>query len=840
MIREHPGYAGLNPNTEQITITMTTTPQGLTPDWPLVRRLFDQALELPPLDRAAFVTAQALDEASRAELRSLLSHHDDATDGEPLLQNTPALAPSIAAQANASRTGEHFGPWLIVGPLGVGGMGEVFEARRADGSYEGRAAIKVLKRGTGDSTAVLQRFMQERQALARLEHPHIARMLDAGLSGDGLPYFVMELVDGQPIDVAARGLPLEQRLDLFLQLADAVAYAHRNLLVHRDLKPGNVLVTPALQVKLLDFGIAKALDPLDGAAPDATLDGARPFTPNYASPEQVRGEPVGTATDVYSLGCLLYLMLTGVRATGRAATTAAEAAQAVLLEEPTRPSTLPDATAQDPAWPQTRRHVAGDLDNIVLQALEKAPERRYSSVEALSDDIRRYLRGHPVRAHGASALYVFGKFVRRNRLAVAAGSAAVLALAVGLSAALWQAREARLARDDAQAHLKDLRAITRELVGKFADAVTYIPGGMKIKEDLLNQTVKSLDRLAQSADRDPGLMTEVVASYARLAELQGNDQGLALGKPDAAKINADKAIAMAEQVLAGNRGEWRLASWAARAYDIRAKVLRKQGRVAEGLKEIDAAAKVLELADLSKADAMGKVSIPTEAAALLIMRGQLTGQLVIKKEVPLADAFAVFDRAIAMLTPLLDQRPLLEGLDLSDGTPTDPKAYAQILTNLGVIHGGKAKILHGLEEWDQAVPESLEAVRLDKAAVDYDPKPTIWKDSLAIELNNLALGLIHQKRYPEALAAAEESRALAQLLIEQDGPKSRWVGMKPRLAVQRGRALAGVGRNADALVAYEEGVKYWTAVLEAKPSDGARAEAEKALGVLREAQAAAR
>lgn len=411
---------------------------------------------------------------------------------------------------------------------------------------------------------------------------------------------------------------------------------------------------------------------------------------------------------------------------------------------------------------------------------------------------------------------------------------------MGLSVALWQAREARIARDDAQAHLTDLRAITRELVGKFADAVTYIPGGMKIKEDLLNQTVKSLDRLAQSSDRDPGLMTEVVASYARLAELQGNDQGLALGKPDAAKINADKAIAMAEQVLAGNRGEWRLASWAARAYDIRAKLLRVQGRVPEALKEIDAAARVLELADLSRADAMGRVSIPSEAAALLIMRGQLTGQLVLRKEAPLADAFAALDRAAALMTPLLDQRPMLEALDISDGTPTDPKAYAQILTNLGVIHGAKAKILQGLEQWDEAVPESLEAVRVDKAAVAYDPKPTLWKDTLTIELNNLALGLIHQKRFPEALAAAEESRALAQLLIQQDGPKSRWVGMAPRLAIQRGRALAGVGRHAEALTAYEEGLKYWTAVLDAKPSDAARAEAEKALGVLREAQRASR
>ncbi len=809
----------------------------MTPDWNLVRRYFDEALALPADRRMAFVSALPLDGTSHAELLSLLAHHDDGTEGEPLLARHPIAA---AMSAGASRAGEHFGAWDIVGPLGVGGMGEVFEARRADGSYEGRAAIKVLKRGMDSSAAVLQRFTQERQALARLEHPNIARMLDAGLSGDGLPYFVMEYVDGLAIDVAARPLQLEQRIELFLQLADAVAYAHRNLLVHRDLKPSNVLVTREGQVKLLDFGIAKALDPLDGAAPDATLEASRPFTPNYASPEQVRGEPVGTSTDVYSLGCLLYLMLTGVRPTGRAAATAAEAAQAVLTEAPTRPSNLPETETQDPGWTHTRRRLHGDLDNIVLKALEKEPERRYSSVEAFAADVRRYLRGQPVQAHSPSPLYIAGKFVRRNRLAVAAAVAGVLALAIGLGTALFHAREARQARDGAQAHLKDLRDITRELVGKFADAVTYIPGGMKIKEDLLNQTVKSLDRLAQSSDRDPGLMTEVVASYARLAELQGNDQGLALGKPDAAKSNADKAIAIADQVLAGNRGDWQLASWAARAHDVRAKLLRAQGKAAEGLKEIDAAATVLELADLSKADAMGKVSIPSEAAGLLIMRGQLTGQLVARKEAPLADAMTAFDRAEAILKPLLDQRPLLEGLDASAGRPEDPKAYAQILTNFGVIHGAKAKIYQALEQWDKGLVESVEAVRYDRQAVAYDPLPTVWKDTLTIELNNLALGLIKSQRYAEALDVAMESRATAKLLIEQDGPKSRWVAMLPQLAVQRGRALAGVGRHAEALAAYEEGVAYWTAVLKAPPNEPARLNAEQKLAVLKDLEGQSR
>ena len=686
---------------------------------------------------------------------------------------------------------------------------------------------------------MLQRFTQERQALARLEHPNIARMLDAGLSADGLPYFVMEYVDGLAIDVAARPLALEPRIEMFLQLADAVAYAHRNLLVHRDLKPSNVLVTREGQVKLLDFGIAKALDPLDGAAPDATLEASRPFTPNYASPEQVRGEPVGTSTDVYSLGCLLYLMLTGVRPTGRAAVTAAEAAQAVLREAPTRPSTLPETETQDPAWTSLRRRLHGDLDNIVLKALEKEPERRYSSVEAFADDIKRYLHGLPVQAHRQNALYIAGKFVRRNRLAVGAAVAGVLALSIGLGTALFQAREARLARDEAQARLKDLRAVTRELVGKFADAVTYIPGGMKIKEDLLNETVKSLDRLTQSSDRDPGLMTEVVASYQRLAELQGQDQSLSLGKPDAAKINADKAIALAEQMLAGHRGEWQLASWAARAHDIRAKILRSQGKVAEGLKEIDAAATVLELADLSKADAMGRVSIPTQAAMLLILRGQLTGELVAKKEAPLEDAIAAFDRAEPLLKPLLDQRPLLEELDAGD-RPENHKGYAQILNSMGVLHEGKSKVYRAVGQWDKGLPESLEAVRYAREAATYDPVPLVWKDLLSVALNNLALTFNKLERYPEAVDAALESQAVGKLLLESEGTKGRWAAWLPQFAIHRGRALAGAGRHAEALVAFEEGIAYWNGVLKASTEAPAKANAEQKLAVLRDLEAQSR
>jgi hypothetical protein len=291
--------------------------------WAQVKSLFETVVELPVARRETAIAQAGLDADSLTELRSSLAHHDQATGGHHFMALSAAspMSGEAAQQASpsAARIGQRLGAWGIVRSVGAGGMGEVFEACRADGSYEGRAAVKLLKRGM-DSSAVLRRFAQERQALARLSHPHIARLLDDGASAEGLLYFVLEFVDGQPIDVAVRGLNLEARLNLFLQLADAVAHAHRNLLVHRDLKPGNVLVDTEGQVKLLDFGIAKALDPLEGNERNTTVGGQRPYTPNHASPEQVRDEPVSTATDINSLGVLLYQMLTGTRPTGRNAT----------------------------------------------------------------------------------------------------------------------------------------------------------------------------------------------------------------------------------------------------------------------------------------------------------------------------------------------------------------------------------------------------------------------------------------------------------------------------------------------------------------------------------------
>ncbi len=441
--------------------------------WRIVSPYLDQALEMDGEERNRWLASlRAEDPALAADVETLLEE-GNAAGQERFLESTGPVLP-MSPEAG-SPAGQTIGPYTLISMIGHGGMGSVWLARRSDGRFEASVAVKLLSVHLVGRAAE-ERFKREGSILARLTHPHIARLLDAGASATGQPYLVLERIEGEHIDryCDGRNLSIEARLRLFLDVLAAVAHAHANLVVHRDLKPSNVLVSKDGQVKLLDFGIAKLLEAEEelGQATALTRDGGRVLTPEYAAPEQVTGEPITTATDVYALGALLYVLLGGRHPVGAARSSTVELLRAILQDPPQRLSdavvdartetaeTLSHNASQRASTPdQLRRALRGDLDTIVAKALKKKPEERYPSVTALADDVRRYLGHQPISARPDTAAYRLKKFARRNRLALAAASLTALGLATGMVLAVWQATVAQEQRDFALRQLSRAEAI---------------------------------------------------------------------------------------------------------------------------------------------------------------------------------------------------------------------------------------------------------------------------------------------------------------------------------------------------------------------------------------------
>ena len=413
-------------------------------DWRRVETIFEEVSALPEGERTERLDRLCGgDEALRREVVSLLAADEGAGD---FLERPPV--PASVALPPPSAVGRRLGPYQVKRKLGEGGMATVYLAERADEQFRQQVAIKIFGYGA-DRSDLLERFRAERQILASLDHPNIARLLDGGTTEDGLPYLVMEYIDGVPVDryCDEHGLGTDARVDLFREICAAVQYAHQHLVVHRDIKPSNILVTADGRPHLLDFGIAKLLE---GAtvpgAPAATMTGQRMMTPHYASPEQVEGRPITTASDVYSLGVLLYVLLAGRLPYRLEADRVGAVEQAVLEQQPERPSTAAGRTGagDSPGTAARNRRLADDLDNIVLLALRKEPQRRYASVELLAEDLRRYREGLPVRARPATLGYRVSKFVGRHRLGVGI-AAGVFFLVFGLAVAMT-VQAVRLAR----------------------------------------------------------------------------------------------------------------------------------------------------------------------------------------------------------------------------------------------------------------------------------------------------------------------------------------------------------------------------------------------------------
>lgn len=783
---------------------------------------FDELAELGEAERARRLAGLASLDPDLARFLEGLLAADAGEHGElpeTLAEKAPLLAARALTEAGAAarddRAGERIGNYRLLTLLGRGGMGEVWLAERADGEFDSRVALKLVRSELG-SEAILSGFLRERRILARLGHPGIARLLDGGRSRTGEPYFVLEHVDGTPITewCASRGPSLEERLRLMIEVCEAVDHAHRGLVVHRDLKPSNVLVDGSGRPKLLDFGIAQLLSPEPGRAglgeSAASHPGARAFTPGYASPEQIRGEPVTTATDVYALGVLLYELLTGKKPFRRAARSLPE-----LIEE------ISTETLESPSERLRRTHAGerirgpeglpvrlpGDLDAITAKALARDPDERYPGAAALAEDLRRFLDRRPVRARPATATYRAGRFVARHRLAVLAATLAVVSLLGGLTAALWQARVAQAEAERAKRARGFLGSILEKLDPEQRGGEGVTPGSLlahgvsRVDHELADEPgfqAEMLDLLA-NLHRKLGLLAEgrVLAerSLALRRLLFGESSAetaqslttlgwiqLDQGEPAQARVLLEQAVASLERL----EGPDSLAAADARE------------PLVEAIFAGDSAVAALTVAERRLAAYRRILGERHEKTALALNdRGVLLEQLgrVREAEAAYRESLAVLDSRLPAgdprrAYPHLNLGSLLVSLGLTNEAERElRKAYELRRRALGPRHPETAATLGYLAK------ALLDLGRLEaaEAAARQAVETLADKDRFNAANAKVVLGgiLFYGSRYAEAVSWLEQGISELEMLVGSDH------SLVLSARGWRGQALLGAGRRAE-------------------------------------------
>jgi tetratricopeptide (TPR) repeat protein len=626
------------PRDEETRYTVIEAP------WEKVRDLLDSALELPPAERSKYLDENCTDPQVRRSVEALIESYEQSA----AFLEKPAIR--TFSELDQSWTGRMLGPYKLLDEIGAGGMGVVYRATRADDEYQQNVAVKIVG-GVFVSKQLVDHFRAERQILANLNHPNVARLLDGGTTAEGLPYLVMEFVEGTPIDeyCDTHHLPLCERLALFVQLCGAVQYAHQNLIIHRDLKPGNILVTADGTPKLLDFGIAKLLQPVGQLASNERPVTLQPMmTPEYASPEQFERRPVTTASDVYSLGVVLYLLLTGRRRYVRTSANAQDNAHAIATETPIKPSTAigrPEDSGSRNKETTTatvvmnrraqsverlRKELAGDLDAIVLKSLEKESARRYASAEQFAEDIHRYLAGKPVEARLPTVRYRAGKFVQRHVVAVAAATAVAIASVIAVGLIVRAERQAEKQRARAEQRFNDVRSLANSLMFEIHDSIRDLPGSTPARKLLVQRALQYLDSLSREASDDPSLQRELAAAYEKLGNVQGNPYYANLGDTVGALTSYRKAIAMREGLLKSDPASASL-KWSLQGnYLAMGSLLKTQHDLPGALASVRRALAIAESVSAERQDAIAQDRLAGShyfLAEILASTGDLSGAL---------------------------------------------------------------------------------------------------------------------------------------------------------------------------------------------------------------------
>ena len=707
----------------------------MTPErWAEVTAIFEAASQQPAATRAAWLDSHCDDSEIRAEVAAMLAAYD--TDPEFLEQPTDAAGAMEDAVADAL-IGRRLGAYKLVRQIGRGGMGVVYEAQRDDQEFDRRAAVKVLP--VWRSATFGERFRFERRVLAGLDHPGIARLIDAGTTPDGVTYVVLEYVDGQPVTTwcEAHAVSIRDRVALAERIGDAVTYAHQRLVIHRDLKPANILVDADGQPKLLDFGIA-ALVADDGASRGTTRTGQHSFTPEYASPEQVRGERVTTATDVYSLGVLCYRMLTGTAPYDLQGLSPLQVIQTICDVEPPPPSTVAGADA--------RRSLHGDLDAVLLKALQKAPGDRYASVAEFAADLRAWRTGHPVTAAPASTAYRLRRFVGRHRKAVAAGVAVVVALATGGAATAWQAHVAQLERDKAQNRFTQIQEFSRSLLFEVHDALRNVPGATDARRLLLDRAVTFLDGLAADAGDDATLKRELAAAYQQLANVQGNQFSENVGDTAGALASLRKAVRYVDELHVDEPEDTRLLILAVHIhFDLAAVLTQRDDPERDGAQALHAAL-INELETRHGHD-------PATVAMVAEGYSDIGRMRVDGGDIP--GGRRAFEHSVA----------LYESLPAAGQPVGVVRGRAFALKRLGAV-------LLRANELAASEQRYLQALALDEEAVRRDDRPTTRYD-ITFTMSDLALVQARRERWDDAEALWLRALAIRQQALAEDPKNAR-------------------------------------------------------------------
>lgn len=741
---------------------------------------------------------------------------------------TSATAPSSPSSAGSSSASsrrmfertdetppERIGSYRILRELGRGGMGMVYLAVRDDDKFHKRVAIKVIRKGM-DTEDILKRFDQERQLLGAMNHPNIARLLDGGKTDDGRPFFVVEYVEGLALDkhCDSHRLKISERLDLFRIVCSAVHYAHQNLVVHRDLKPSNILVTSAGDVKLLDFGIAKLLNPdLVAFTQTPTAPELRLMTPEYASPEQVRGDPLTTASDVYSLGVLLYELLTGHRPYRIKTRVLQEVVRVICEVEPERPSAavtrveeVPDPTSAPASGAQTatrtlgpaevsrtregrpdrlRRRLAGDVDNIVLKAMRKEPQRRYASALALSEDLKRHLDGMPVDARPDSLPYRARKFIARNRLGVGAAAAIFLALTIGLAGVTWQRNLAVRAHERADRIAGGMTQMSSLLLRVFNEMDSF-RSSVGRREMFVKDVRDSLQALADDAPEFPAAVRTLAAAHAVVGDVQGGIRGPSVGKPEEALASYAESVRLLTE-LAETNPEPQLRS------ELAAAMLSLADAQNSARKSEDALA-TYRLAEQKAREALagGKRDVFTKRvlAATLLKQGDL-----LRVQSDFEGARGAYEQSFAIRRELVGAEPAdsAEKRDIAVALGR----FAQLKADTGDLDGAV-----------QAMRESV-ALRRENADAEtapHEPRPDSLRAARDLMIGLLTLGafLSEQGDLDEAAATLRDAVARAEIVRDLMPDNAR--GPRDLSIAQRhlGQALLSLNRPDEALAVFRQ------------------------------------